>query len=104
MLLSVRPFLGLLVTPRLDLSNLVSYTIIFRTKIYSAVFEDYLSLCSIKNIHIIQSDLFIVPEYDLIGEYENYFSKMVNEYREKPPSMEEKGVWYLKEYTRLIGT
>ena len=29
---------------------------------------------------------------------------MVNEYREKPPSMEEKGVRYLNEYTRLIGT
>ena len=73
------------------------------------MFENYSSLCSIANIHIIQSDLFIVftrnllvagvikvgfflNEYDLIGEYENYFSKMVNEYREKPPSMEEKGV------------
>ena len=27
---------------------------------------------------------------------------MVNEYRGKPPSTEEKGVWYLNEYTRLL--
>lgn len=33
-----------------------------------------------------------------------YFSKMVNEYRGKPPSTEEKGVWYLNGYTRLLDT
>ena len=46
----------------------------------------------------------MLNEYDLINEYRRFFSKFTNEYRGKPPSMEENGLHYLNEYTRLIGT
>ena len=42
--------------------------------------------------------------FDLINEYERFFSKIVIEYGEKCPSMKEKGLDYLNEYTLLIGT
>ena len=46
----------------------------------------------------------MLNEYDLINEYRKIFLKFANEYRGKPPSMEENGLHYLNEYTRLIGT
>ena len=46
----------------------------------------------------------MLNEYDLINEYRRIFWKIANKYREKLPSMEENGLHYLNEYTRLIGT
>ena len=37
--------------------------------------------------------------FDLINEYERFFSKIVIKYGEKCPSMKEKGLDYLNEYS-----
>ena len=46
----------------------------------------------------------MLNEYDLINEYRRNFLEILNEYRGKSPSIEENGLHYLNEYTRLIGT
>ena len=68
-------------------------------------------VCMIRNIRFFVHNLLnrcqnseMLNEYDLINEYRNIFLKLVNEYRGKPPSMEENGFHYLNEYIRLIGT
>ena len=50
------------------------------------------------------SKLKMLNEYDLINEYRRISLEFANEYRGKPPSMEENWLQYLNKYTRLIGT
>ena len=46
----------------------------------------------------------ILKEYDLIKEYERFFSMKINKYEGKSASMKEKELDYLNEYTRLLDT